>query len=148
MTVGFVVNNIETEKAVYTTVFLSQRLHNAGHTVYLMGVGDLAYYPDGYMGATAVCADRNHKFKSPATYIDHIHSDKAERVRVTAPDLDVLILRNDPSSEPVERAWAQNAGIIFGQLAMRHGVIVLNDPTKLSDATNKMLEVHFIRSIR
>ncbi|GAB3194942.1 glutathione synthase [Pontibacter aydingkolensis] len=148
MTVGFVVNNIETEKAVYTTIFLAQRLHNAGHTVYLMGVGDLAYYPDGYMGANALCADQNHKYKSPSTYIDYIHSDKAQRVKVTARELDVLMLRNDPSSEPEGRSWAQNAGIIFGQLAMRHGVIVLNDPTSLSDAVNKMYFQHFPEAVR
>lgn len=148
MTVGFVVNNIETEKAAYTTIFLAQRLHNAGHTVYLMGVGDLAYYPDGYMGAMAVQADPNHKYKSPSTYIDYIHSDKVKKVRITARELDVLMLRNDPSSEPEGRYWAQNAGIIFGQLAMRHGVIVLNDPTSLSDAVNKMYFQHFPEAVR
>ena len=148
MTIGFVVNNIETEKANYTTVFLAQRMHNAGHNVYLMGVGDLAYYPDGYMGAMAAQADPKHKYKSPETYIEYIHSDKANRVRVTARELDVLMLRNDPSSEGEGRSWAQNAGIIFGQLAMRHGVIVLNDPTSLSDAVNKMYFQHFPEEVR
>ncbi len=148
MTVGFVVNNLETEKEGYSTIFLAQRLHNAGHTVYLMGVGDLAYYPDGYMGAMAVQADPNHKYKSPGAYVDYLHSDKVKKVRITARELDVLMLRNDPSSEPEGRSWAQNAGIIFGQLAMRHGVIVLNDPTSLSDAVNKMYFQHFPEEVR
>ncbi|MDX5481592.1 MAG: glutathione synthase [Hymenobacteraceae bacterium] len=148
MTIGFVVNDVNTEKPSYTTIFLAQRMHNQGHTVYLMGVGDLAYYPDGYMGATAVQADPNHKYKSCNTYLEALQGDKVNRVHVTAPDLDVLMLRNDPSSEPEGRAWAQNAGIIFGQLAMRHGVIVLNDPTSLSDAVNKMYFQHFPEAVR
>ncbi|SFG66850.1 glutathione synthetase [Pontibacter chinhatensis] len=148
MTIGFVVNNIETEKPQYSTIFLAQRMHNKGHQVYLMGVGDLAYYPDGYMGAEAVHADPNHKYKSPATYLEAIQGEKARKVRVTAPELDVLMLRNDPSSEGEGRAWAQSAGIIFGQLALRHGVIVLNDPTKLSDAVNKMYFQHFPEEVR
>jgi glutathione synthase len=36
------------------------------------------------------------------------------------------------------RSWAQSTGIIFGRVAMRHGVIVLNDPNGLSKAMNKM----------
>ncbi|WP_018476388.1 glutathione synthetase [Pontibacter roseus] len=148
MTIGFVVNNIKTEGPGYATIFLAQCMHNLGHTVFLMGVGDLAYYPDGYMGATAVQADPKHKYKSPATYLEAIQSEKAITVRVTAPDLDVLMLRNDPSAEGEGRAWAQNAGIIFGQLALRHGVIVLNDPTSLSDAVNKMYFQHFPEAVR
>ncbi|TPE45575.1 glutathione synthetase [Pontibacter mangrovi] len=148
MTIGFVVNDITTEKPGYTTIFLAQRMHNKGHVVYLMGVGDLAYYPDGYMGADAIQADPKHKYKSPATYLEALQGEKANRVRVTAPDLDVLMLRNDPSAEGEGRAWAQNAGIIFGQLALRHGTIVLNDPTKLSDAVNKMYFQHFPEAVR
>ncbi|WP_114777649.1 glutathione synthetase [Botryobacter ruber] len=148
MNIGFVVNDIKTEQAGYATIFLAQRMHNLGHQVYLIGVGDLAYYPDGFMGATATQAEPNHKYKTPATYIEAIHSDKARKVRITAPELDVLMLRNDPSSEPEGRAWAQNAGLIFGQLALRHGVIVLNDPTSLSDAVNKMYFQHFPEAVR
>ncbi|PVY40502.1 glutathione synthetase [Pontibacter virosus] len=148
MTIAFVVNDISTERPGYATVFMAQRMHNFGHTVFLTGVGDLAYYPDGYMGATAVQADPNHKYKSPATYLEALQSEKANKIRITAPDLDVLMLRNDPSAEGEGRAWAQNAGIIFGQLALRHGVIVLNDPTSLSDAVNKMYFQHFPEAVR
>ena len=148
MNIGFVVNDVNTEKETYSTIFLAQRLHNQGHNVYLMGVGDLAYYPDGYMGATAVQAKSKQKYKSLAAYLEAVQGDKATRARITAPDLDVLMLRNDPSAEGEGRAWAQNAGIIFGQLAMRHGVIVLNDPTSLSDAVNKMYFQHFPEAVR
>lgn len=148
MNIGFVVNDVKTEGSGYATIFLAQRMHNLGHTVYLMGVGDLAYYPDGYMGASAIQANPKQKYKSAAAYLEAVQSDKTSRVRITAPDLDVLMLRNDPSAEGEGRGWAQNAGLIFGQLALRHGVIVLNDPTSLSDAVNKMYFQHFPEAVR
>ena len=46
-----------------------------------------------------------------------------------------FLLRSNPS---VQSAWAQSAGIHFGRLAMRHGVIVLNDPNGLAKAMNKL----------
>lgn len=147
MKIGFVVNDVLTEKKGYATVYLAQRMHNEGHEVYFMGVGDLAYYPDGYMGATARRAPAQ-KYKTPQTYLEALQGEKGKVERVTAPDLDVLMLRNDPAAEPEGRAWAQNAGLIFGQLALRHGVIVLNDPNSLSDAVNKMYFQHFPEAVR
>lgn len=147
MRIGFIVNDVHTEKAGYSTVFLAQRMHNHGHDVCFMGVGDLAYYPDGYMGATARKAPA-HKYKTPQTYLETLQGEKGVVERVTAMDLDVLMLRNDPASEGESRAWAQNAGLIFGQLALRHGVIVLNDPNSLSDAVNKMYFQHFPEAVR
>ena len=53
-------------------------------------------------------------------------------------DLDVIMLRNDPSTEPAARAWAQQAGILFTRVAMQRGVVVVNDPNGLAKAMNKM----------
>ena len=58
--------------------------------------------------------------------------------RITVDDLDILMLRNDPAEETGQRAWAKTAGIIFGNVALRSGVIVLNDPTALAGALDKM----------
>jgi glutathione synthase len=46
------------------------------------------------------------------------------------------------------RAWAQSTGIIFGRVAMRHGVIVINDPNGLSKAMNKMYFQLFPEEVR
>jgi glutathione synthase/RimK-type ligase-like ATP-grasp enzyme len=58
-----------------------------------------------------------------------------ERIRVN--DLDVLLLRNDPADDAGERPWAQTSSVLFGQLAVRNGVVVLNDPFSLANAINK-----------
>jgi glutathione synthase len=60
----------------------------------------------------------------------------------------VLLLRNDPASDVNTRPWARLAGINFARLAMRHGVIVLNDPDGLTHAINKMYLQTFPREVR
>jgi glutathione synthase len=77
-----------------------------------------------------------------------LQSTKAIQERITVDDLDVLMLRNDPSEDAVKRPWASSAGIIFGRVAMRHGVVVLNDPNGLAKATNKMYFQHFPEEVR
>ena len=42
----------------------------------------------------------------------------------------------------------QDIGIIFGRVAMRHGVIVLNDPDGLAQAANKMYFQLFPEEVR
>jgi glutathione synthase len=147
MKIGFVVNDIQTEKESYSTIYLAHKMHNIGHDVFLMGVGDLAYYPDGYMGAKATKAS-GQKYKTIANYLEAIKGPKAEIASITAKDLDVLMLRNDPASEPVDRAWARNAALVFGQLAILNGVIVVNDPNSLSNAVNKMYFQHYPEAVR
>src|SRR5690606_17384824 len=114
---------------------------------YLMGLGDLAYYEKGYMGGTAIKIP-SKKFKSLALYIAHIQSPEAERVPITANDLDVLYLRNNPSEDVGDRSWAQTAGVVFGKIALLSNVLVLNDPYRLLDSLNKMYFQHFPEAVR
>ena len=58
------------------------------------------------------------------------------------------MLRNDPSNEKGKREWAKTAAIDFGRIAMRHGVIVLNDPNGLAKAQNKMYFQTFPEEVR
>ncbi len=54
MRVGFVVNQIETEQATFTTTRLAMAAVNRGHESWLIGTGDLALDPDDYVRARAV----------------------------------------------------------------------------------------------
>ncbi|TWT29142.1 Glutathione synthetase [Thalassoglobus neptunius] len=60
----------------------------------------------------------------------------------------MLLLRNDPSDDALDRSWAQTSGILFGQLAAMRGVIVLNDPFGLANALNKTYFQHFPEQVR
>lgn len=146
MRIGFVVNDVAEEHSSYTTTHLALCAHKRGHEVYFMGVGDLAYYSDGQMGAHAFPLPPDKKFRTAATLLNEIK--EASRVKITASDLDVIMLRNDPSEDIEKRPWAQNAGVIFGQMAVKQGVVVLNDPTSLANAMNKMYFQYFPEKVR
>ena len=137
MKIGFVVNTIETEQATYTTTRLAMAAVNRGHEAWLIGTGDLALDPDDYVRARA--APRRSQSTSRSTPISKKSAARtASAERITVDDLDVLMLRNDPAEDIGRRSWAQMAGILFGRAALRRGVIVLNDPTALALAANKM----------
>ncbi len=147
MRIGFVVNLIETEQATYTTTRLAMAAVNRGHEAWLIGTGDLALDPDDYVRARARSAPKA-KYKSLDSYLEEVRGPRARAERITVDDLDVLMLRNDPAEDIGRRAWAQMAGILFGRAALRRGVIVLNDPTALALAANKMYFQLFPEEVR
>ena len=63
-------------------------------------------------------------------------------------EIDVLMLRNDPSLDTGARPWAAHAGTMFGRLAAARGVLVLNDPDGLSLAQNKLYFQGFPEAVR
>ena len=147
MQIAFVVNDIKTEEAGYTTIRLAMAATNRGHEVWLIGLGDFAYDVDEKIHARARSVPRA-KYKATEKYLSDLLSSSAHRKRITVDDLDVLILRSDPSIETGRRFWGQSAGIIFGRAAMSAGVIVLNDPNGLAKASNKMYFQLFPEQVR
>ncbi|MCH2490971.1 MAG: glutathione synthase [Flavobacteriales bacterium] len=145
MKIAFIINDHETEKGNYTTPALGFAAYKRDHEVYFIGVGELAYASNGHLLARCkTVSGRN--FKSQETYFKAVQ--KQEFTRISSADLDVLFLRNDPSDEIDEREWAQNAAFIFGEIAMRDKVLVLNHPSSLAGAVNKMYFQHFPEILR
>ena len=147
MKLGFVVNNIKTEESGYSTTRLGMTAVNQGHEVWVMGVGDMAYDVDEKIRANARSVSKS-SYKSTGVYLAELQGPKAKSQRITIDDLDILMLRNDPSQDTGDRAWAQSSGINFGRIAMRHGVIVLNDPNGLAKAMNKTYFQLFPQEVR
>lgn len=147
MRIGFVVNDIATEKEGFTTTRLAIAAVNRGHEAWTIGVGEFALDPDDYVRARAV-APLKTKYKSNKSYLADLRGPRAREQRITVDDLDVLMLRNDPAEDQGKRSWAQLAGINFGRAAMRRGVIVLNDPNSLAQAINKMYFQLFPEEVR
>jgi glutathione synthase len=144
---GFVVNDVATEEAGYTTTRLALSAVEMGHEVWVLGVGDFADDPDCVVRATARAAPRK-AFRSTATFLAELQSPKAKVERISVDDLDVLMLRNDPAADLGTRSWAQGAGFLFGQRAAAHGVIVVNDPHGLAAATTKLYFEYFPETVR
>lgn len=147
MRIGFVVNDVQSESPTYTTVRLGITATNRGHEAWFMGVGDLAYDPEGFAVGRARRAAVG-KYKGNQAYLRSVQGHRAICERVRLDELDVLMLRNDPSIEKGTRSWAQTAGIDFGRLAVGAGVVVLNDPNGLAKALNKMYFQLFPEEVR
>ncbi len=145
MTITFVVNQVRKELAGYTTTALALEAHRRGHTVYYAGVGDLVYLSDGRVGAhTRKVPDR--EFRSLHTFLEAVVA--ADKQLTSSENWEVMWLRNDPAADLEKRPWAQDAGVLFGQLAHRQGTLVLNDPDGLIKASNKMYLQYFPESVR
>lgn len=148
MRIGFLVNDVMTEQAGYTTTRLGAEAVNQGHEVFVMGVGDLAYDPDQHIRARARTVPKKKKYKNGDAFLTDLQNKTRTPTRVTVDDLDVLMLRNVPSDDIQTRPWAVTAGTEFGRVAMRQGVIVVNDPNGLAKAASKMYFQLFPEEVR
>ncbi len=137
MRIAFFVNDVQTEDKGFTTTRLAMAAVNRGHDIWYIGAADFALDPDDSVKANARSVTKKH-YKSLELFLKDVQSAKARQERINVSELDVLLLRSDPAAETGARTWAQQVGILFGRVAMRRGVIVLNDPNGLAKATNKM----------
>jgi glutathione synthase len=149
MRIAFVVNRIETEEFVYSTTRLAMTAVNMGHEVWILSVSDFVYDPGGSILAHARSTPaKKTSYRSSKSFLADIQKNDARSERISVDDIDVLLLRNDPAEDAGERPWAQTSGILFGQLAVSRGVIVLNDPANLANALNKTYFQHFPDKVR
>ena len=146
MRILFVVNDVDTEVDRATSTVLTTTASRRGHRVHVAGVRELEYFDDGHVGATARCGP-GEEVESQQAFLDVVQGEGAERELVTTRDLDVIWLRYNPGEEGGE-AWTQNSPLLFGQLALEHGVVVLNHPYSLSWATSKMYFQQFPERVR
>ncbi len=146
MKIGFVVNDVKTEHPRYTTTRLARSAREMGHEAWEIGVGDFVGDKDDKVKARGRMS-KAKKHKDGEAYLKDLLGKNAHNELIKVVDLDILMLRNDPADD-AEQPWAQTAGINFGELAARHGVIVLNDPGTLSSALNKMYFQHFSPTVR
>ena len=138
MMIAFFVNDIEREFANYTTTLLAQRTTARGHRVCYITPSDFVLGSDDRLSAHARFLPKR-KYKDREEFFKALKDDEActiERIDIT--EVDVLMLRNDPSIDAQHAPWAMESGILFGREAARRGVIVLNDPDSLGRAVNKL----------
>ena len=147
MRLGFFVNDIAAELSAYTTTRLAQTATNRGDEVWYFSAADFIYGADDIIYAHGIAVPKT-RYKTHHAYLKDLQGPNAVRQRVTLDDFDILMLRSDPSTDTGNRVWAQTAGITFGRVAKRRGVIVVNDPDGLLKAMNKMYFQHFPEEVR
>ena len=147
MRIGFVVNAVATELPQYTTTRLALAASRRGHDTWLIGVDDFSHRLDGSVAARAWAAKGN-KHKDVVAYLESVQADERTAEPVSVDELDVLLMRNDPADDAVERPWAVTSGILFGQLSVTRGTLVVNDPDNLANAVNKTYFQQFPEAVR
>lgn len=147
MKLGLFVNALESEHPNYTTTLLAHQATQRGHQVWYIEVEGFAYDPDDMVRARAVRV-AGEGYDDREAYLDALRGDDAVEERIDISELDILMLRNDPSLDAQEHPWTQDVGIIFGQVAARRGVLVVNDPSGLARAKNKLYFQFFPQAVR
>lgn len=147
MNIAFVVNDVATEQENYTTIRLAWKACNAGHDVLFIDLEGFHYGLDGTLRALATRPGAG-PFRGDHEFLTTLQSDDAERIDIAVEELDVLMLRSDPAEEAANRPWAPASALLFAQLAAAAGVIVLNDPSHLTDACNKIYFQGFPERVR
>lgn len=147
LTIGILVNDVDTEMPAAATTVIARACARAGHTVHMIGVGDLTYRSDGSVSAISRKAPRDGA-DSQEGFLAAVQGADAPRVPVETGTLDVLYLRYNPVEDEGDRPWESDAGILFGQMAVLQGVIVLSHPFTLPYAVSKMYLEHFPESVR
>ena len=147
MRITILVNDVTTEHPLATTTLLAHTASRRGHSIHMLGVADLTYFPDGRIGGVARVAPK--RARTPASFLRGIQGPDAKRVTVTTDDMDLFWLRYNPSEElEADRWWGQDAGLLFGRLAVEQGVVVISDPDSLLFARDKLYMQHFPEAVR
>ncbi|MEN1944201.1 hypothetical protein WCE55_10155 [Luteimonas sp. MJ293] len=144
---GFVVNNVATEQDNYTTIRLARTALRLGHSVAMIGLDGFIYDANDTVRALAHMP-RIDDYPDDAALLAEIQGNDSVIERINVEELDVLMLRSDPAEEVEDRPWASNSALLFAQLVTRRGVIVVNDPAHLTNASNKTYFQHFPEEVR
>ncbi len=92
MKIGFVVNDIATEQADYTTTHLAMAATRMGHEAWYISVSDFCYGPHDRVHATARrVRNANHRLRQ--TYLDDLQRGRAVHDFIDVGELDVVMLR-------------------------------------------------------
>lgn len=147
MLIAFLVNAMEDEHLHYTTTVLAHEAHRRGHDVCYVTPGDFVLDQDDGMKVHARVLKAGGPKRTFEKFFKAVQA-IARTQSVDVAGIDVLMLRNDPSRDAADRPWAQAAGMQFGRLAAQRGVLVLNDPSALSQAIDKLYFQSFPRAVR
>lgn len=147
MRIAFFVNSIAGETANYSTTHLALAALSRGHDICYLTPGDFVLRPDDSLAVRAVTLPAAN-YKKAETLFKDLQGDGTTIQTLDVTEIDVLLLRNDPSEDAADRPWAAQVGTVFGRLAAERGVIVLNDPDGLAQAQNKLYFQDFPAVVR
>jgi glutathione synthase len=146
----FVVNNVKTQRATYTTLHIAYEAHKRGHDVRFASVDAFSYGDENRVLAYAARpADTpGAPFEGPKKYCQALTADDCPVEEVCLNEFDVVFLRNNPNVGGTDPADRFNPALDFGRRLKRSAVLVVNDPDGLLRAGSKMYLAGFPEEIR
>lgn len=147
MLIAFFVNDMAKEHPNYTTTVLAYAATMRGHRVCYLTPSDFALRPDDTLSVHARFAP-GKKHADHKVFFEAVQKVAGKTETVDIADVDVLMLRSDPSLDAQATPWAADIGILFGREAAKRGVLVLNDPDSLGRAINKLYFQSFPEDVR
>jgi glutathione synthase len=147
MLIAFFVNDMAKEHVNFTTTVLAREAVQRGHRVCYITPGDFMLSPDCSLQAHVRFVPPK-KTRTNADFFKGVQAAGAKPELIDLAEMDVLMLRSDPSLDAHETPWAADIGILFGREAAARGVLVLNDPWSLSLAINKLYFQSFPEAVR
>ncbi len=143
MRIGVLINDVEVEKATYSSLAMIRAARRRSHRVFVIGTGDFVYEHGRVCAWAREAPDAGD---SPEAFLAALRETPVRRM--TVDELEVLLLRNNPYDDLPSRPWAAQVGLVFGDEAKHHGVLVLNDPHGLAHALNKLYLEQFPAAMR
>lgn len=147
MRIAFFVNAIEDEHPHFTTTIFALAALSRGHQISYLTPGDFVLRADDSLYVSVLNLP-DKTFKKVETLHKALQSTESTRETLDVTELDVIMLRNDPSQDAGSQPWAAHAGPMFGRLAVDRGVLVVNDPNGLALAQNKLYLQGFPQTAR
>lgn len=147
MLIAFFVNDIEREFENYTTTVLAHAAAIRGHRVCYLTPSDFVLRPDNTMAVHGRFPP-GKKFANHGDFFTALEKTGNMTETLDVAEIDVLMLRSDPSLDSQSMPWAADIGILFGREAAKRGVLVLNDPDSLGRAINKLYFQSFPEEVR
>ena len=147
MRIAFFVNSVRDEQPRFTTTLFALAALARGHDICYVTPGDFVLRPDDSLLVRALMLPGSG-YKKLETLHQALHGGDTRIETIDVDEIDVLMLRNDPSLDAVDRPWAAHPGVMFGRLAVARGVLVVNDPDGLALAQNKLYLQGFPQAVR
>lgn len=146
MRICFVVNNVRTQRATFTTLHLAFAAARRGHDVAFASVDALSHDDSGEVLGEIV-RPRPGRLRDTRRYAEAVGAAGAPREDARLGEFDVVFLRNNPNAGAVDPEGF-NPAIDFGRRLRQAGVLVVNDPDGLLRASSKMYLAGFPVDIR
>lgn len=146
MNIAFFVNGMADEHPHYTTTILANECVRRGHSVLYVTPSDFVITADNALRVHGRFPPKR-KYRTFKDFFEALQAESSKQT-IDITEIDVLMLRNDPSQDAQDRPWAEDIGILFGREAARRGVLVLNDPDGLGRAINKLYFQSFPEEVR